>query len=67
MTRQEIENELEGKYLNQIVKYRAITDIIFTGKVDRISYYDNVVTFMMNGEMFKTDLEWLDENIIVLR
>lgn len=67
MTRAEIEEYLEEKYLNQVVKYRAITDILFVGKVDRISFYDDIVTFIMNGEMFKCDLDWLRENFIIIR
>lgn len=64
--RQEIEEDLENRFLNKYVRYRAITDVNFVGKIDKIAYFNEEVIFQMNNDRFVCDLDWLMENLVLL-
>jgi len=66
MTRQDVESDLEERFLNKYVRYTAITDVEFHGKVDSIAFYNELVIFRIGDENYKCDLEWFTENTILL-
>ena len=68
-SRAQQEQELIDKYLNQVVSFKLPKTTVI-GKINRISFWpehgEELVTIEVMNKQFKSDLEYFEENCIIL-